>query len=83
MFAVAFLERVFRAALHAAAGEGALAGVVAPCELVFARLEHKGWKFSKPSPKEAAEIRRGVAEMKSGKVKTISSQDLIKHLEKL
>jgi hypothetical protein len=46
-------------------------------------VEHKGWKFSKPSPKEAAEIRRGVAEMKSGKVKTISSQDLIKHLEKL
>ncbi len=48
-----------------------------------AAFEYMGWKFSKPSTKEAAEIRRGVAEMKSGKVKTISSQDLIKHLKKL
>jgi|ERR1039458_5560194 hypothetical protein len=48
-----------------------------------AAYEYMGWKFSKPTAKEAAEIRRGVAEMKSGKVKTISSQDLIKHLKKL
>jgi len=41
----------------------------------------KGWKFSSPSAKEAAEIRRGVSDMKSGKVKTISSQNLIKHLK--
>jgi hypothetical protein len=48
-----------------------------------AAFEYMGWKFSKPSPREAAEIRRGVAEMKSGRAKTVSSQDLIKHLKKL
>jgi len=41
----------------------------------------KGWKFNRPSAKEAVEIRRGVAEMKSGKVKIISSKNLIKHLK--
>ena len=46
------------------------------------RHSPKGWKFSKPSSaKEAVEIRRGVAEMKSGKVRTISSKKLIKHLK--
>lgn len=41
------------------------------------------WVFGKPSHKEAAEIRRGVADMKSGKVKTITSEELTKHLKKL
>ncbi len=45
-----------------------------------AAYEYMGWKFSAPSPREAAEIRRGVAEMKSGKVKTIELGQLIKNL---
>ncbi len=52
-------------------------------KISHAAYEYMGWKFTKPSPKETAEIRRGVAEMKSGKVKTVSSKDLIKHLKKL
>jgi hypothetical protein len=46
-----------------------------------AAFEYMGWKFSFPKGKEAEAIRHGVAEMKSGKVKTISSKDLIKHLK--
>jgi len=48
-----------------------------------AAYEYMGWKFRKPTAVEAVEIRRGVKEMKSGKVKTISSQQLLKHIEKL
>lgn len=48
-----------------------------------AAFEYMGWKFTKPTAKKAVEIRREVANMKSGKVKTVSSQDLIKHLKKV
>jgi len=46
-----------------------------------AAFEYMGWKFSKPTAKEAAEIRRGVADMKSGKVKTIELGQLIQNLK--
>jgi hypothetical protein len=41
----------------------------------------KTFKFSAPSAKQAKIIRKGVSAMKSGKVKTISSRNLIKHLK--
>jgi hypothetical protein len=44
--------------------------------------KNPNWKFTKPSAKEAAEIRKGVKEMKSGKVKTIELGDLLKNLKK-
>jgi len=37
----------------------------------------------KSTAAEGVEIRKGVKEMKAGKVKTIASQDLIKRLEKI
>ena len=48
-----------------------------------AAFDFMGWKFSKPTAAESVEIRKGVKEMKAGKVKTVSSRQLIKHLEKL
>ena len=50
---------------------------------VEARENHAKWKLTKSSAKEGVAIRRGVAEMKSGKAKTISSKNLIKPLKKL
>jgi hypothetical protein len=35
------------------------------------------------NPQEEVEIRKGVADMRSGKGKTVTSQELIKHLKKL
>lgn len=52
-------------------------------QVSHAAYEYMGWKFTKPSAKDAAEIRRGAAEMKSGKVKTVSSKVLLKRLKKL
>lgn len=48
-----------------------------------AAFEYMGWKFSTPTAKEALKIRQEVVDMKKGKIKTVSSQDLIKHLKKL
>jgi hypothetical protein len=44
--------------------------------------KRSGWTFKAPSHTEASEIRKGVRDMKSGKVKTISSRELLKRLEK-
>ena len=42
-----------------------------------------GWDFKKPRPAEATAIKKDVKAMKSGKTKTIASQELIAHLSKL
>jgi tetrahydromethanopterin S-methyltransferase subunit A len=47
-----------------------------------AAYEYMGWKFRKPSNAESLEIRKGVREMKEGKVKTVSSDRLLKRLKK-
>ena len=45
--------------------------------------EYNGWTLSKPSAKEAAEIKKNAEAMRSGKVKTIPLGDIIKKLEKI
>src|SRR6185369_12813756 len=60
----------------------ALGGVGKLSKSSSADYKYMKWIFSKPSLKQKAKIRGGVAAMKSGKVKTISSKNLIKHLKK-
>ena len=45
--------------------------------------EYNGWTFSKPPAKEAAEIKRRAAGMRSGKIKTTPLSEVIKRLEKI
>jgi len=52
-------------------------------KIAMAAMEYVEWKFEKPSAKEEVEVKKGVSEMKSGKTKTISSGELIKHLKKV
>jgi hypothetical protein len=42
-----------------------------------------GWTFSKPPAKEALEIKKRAAAMRSGKVKSTPISQVIKRLEKI
>ena len=43
-------------------------------------MKYKGWTFYKPNPKEEAEIRKSQAAVKSGKMKTYTSEEVLKKL---
>ena len=45
--------------------------------------EYNGWVFSKPTAKEAAEIKKRAQAMCSGKAEAIALSDVIKKLEKI
>jgi hypothetical protein len=60
MFAAAFFQGMLDAALDAAPAEGALAGVVTPCELAFAGLELDGARGAAESADGAAGAECGI-----------------------